>query len=59
MNVKRFTISVSSDLEEKLDKLKQKEFYNTSRTTMINFLLKQAFSVIESDCINKNACKME
>lgn len=38
-NLKRFTISVSDDMELKLDRMKQMKYYNTSKSRMIQDLI--------------------
>ncbi len=39
-NMKRFTVSVTPDIEQSLDKLKKEQFYNTTQSEMVRYLIK-------------------
>lgn len=39
-SLKRFSISIPVDIEEELDTLKQKEFYNKTQSEMLRHLIK-------------------
>lgn len=38
-NMKRFTVSVSDEIEKQLDRLKQEKYYNTSQNKMVQDLI--------------------
>ena len=38
-SMKRFTISVTDDMDRKLDRMKQVKYYNTTRNKMIQDLI--------------------
>ena len=38
--MKRFTVSVTPDIEQSLDKLKKEQFYNTTQSEMVRYLIK-------------------
>lgn len=46
--LKRFTISVTSEMEEKLNALKKEKFYNTNQTEMIRYLIELGLNAYAS-----------
>ena len=48
-NLKRFTISVTPVMEEKLDELKQQHYYKKSQTSMIRDLINRGLNTLESE----------
>lgn len=46
--LKRFTISVTPDMEIELDALKREKFYNTSQNEMIRYLINLGTGVMKS-----------
>lgn len=52
--MKRFTISIPPEMEEELDKLKQKSYYDHSRTTMIRDLIARGLENCKDTESDKN-----
>lgn len=52
-DLKRFTISVTSELQKKLDKVKQERFYKATQNDMIRELINRGLEALEkeSNCI--------
>lgn len=47
--LKRFTISVTSDIEADLDKIKKEYFYKTTQSEMIRTLITKGLNVIKNN----------
>ena len=47
--LKRFTISITPEIESKMDALKQRLYYRTSRTAMIKDILLRALASFEAE----------
>lgn len=54
-NMKRFSISLTPDLEADLDALKKDKFYNNNRSDMIRFLITLGLETMkrEDDDLNR------
>ncbi len=47
--MKRFTISITDEMELKLDMLKQRKYYNTTRNKMIQDLIMLGLEVMNKE----------
>lgn len=51
----RFTISISDEMKDELERIKQEKYYNTTRNAMINDLIALGLKVYQEEKeINKN-----
>lgn len=51
----RFTISISDEMKDKLERIKQEKYYNTTKNAMINDLIALGLKVYQEEKeINKN-----
>lgn len=48
-DMKRFTISITDEMELKLDMLKQRKYYNTTRNKMIQDLIMLGLEVMNKE----------
>ena len=48
-NLKRFTISVSDEVEMQLDRLKQARYYNTSKNKMVQDLISIGIAELQKE----------
>ena len=48
-SMKRFTISVTDDMDRKLDRMKQVKYYNTTRNKMIQDLIMLALETMSKE----------
>lgn len=46
---KRFTVSVSPDMEQRLDKIKQEKYYNRSQSQMVRDLIDRGLAAIQQE----------
>lgn len=46
---KRFTISLTPELEHELDRVKQQEYYNRSQSQMVRDLISRGLSLFEQE----------
>lgn len=47
--LKRFTISITPEIEAKLDSLKQRLYYSTTRNTMVRDLIIRGLASLEAE----------
>ena len=52
-DMKRFTISVTKEMESDLDRMKQKKYYNTTRNRMIQDLIILGLQVMKEEILNE------
>lgn len=52
-DMKRFTISVTKQMEADLDRLKQKKYYNTTKNKMIQDLIILGIEVMKKEAANE------
>lgn len=52
-DMKRFTISVTKDMETDLDKIKQEKYYNTTKNKMIQDLLILGIEVMKKEMVSE------
>lgn len=52
-DMKRFTISVTKEMESDLDRMKQEKYYNTTRNRMIQDLIILGLQVMKEEILNE------
>lgn len=52
-DMKRFTISVTKEMEADLDKIKQKKYYNTTKNKMVQDLIILGIEVMKKEMVSE------
>ncbi len=50
-DMKRFTISITPDIEQGLNKLKKEQFYDKAQSEMVRYLIKLGLNFVSSEQI--------